>query len=77
MLSARGYGQWHRDKKDMGHAGPRLIVFILGGMCYSETRCAYEVTEAFKGTRKFEVLIGSSHIMTPENFLKNLRELSN
>ncbi|XP_075240718.1 syntaxin-binding protein 1-like isoform X2 [Convolutriloba macropyga] len=75
--SARGYGQWHRDKKDMGHAGPRLIVFILGGMCYSETRCAYEVTEAFKGTRKFEVLIGSSHIMTPENFLKNLRELSN
>lgn len=71
--SAR-YGQWHRDKGQQAVKNvPRLIVFIIGGCSFSEIRCAYEVTNQVKN---WEVIIGSSHILTPEDFLTNLQNLS-
>ncbi|XP_050429019.1 protein ROP isoform X2 [Adelges cooleyi] len=71
--SAR-YGHWHKDKgQQLIKNVPRVIVFVIGGVSFSEIRCAYEVTNQFKN---WEVIIGSSHILTPEDFLNNLSALS-
>ncbi|XP_048586949.1 syntaxin-binding protein 1 [Nematostella vectensis] len=54
---------------------PRLIVFIVGGVTYSETRSAYEVSRASAGRQEWEVLIGSDQITTPQAYLDKLRNL--
>ncbi|CAG0891317.1 unnamed protein product [Darwinula stevensoni] len=71
-VSAR-YGQWHREKTQTSVKNvPRLIIFIVGGVTFSEMRSAYEITNAYKN---WEVIIGSTQILTPADFLKNLKEL--
>ncbi len=50
------YGHWHKDKNSLNIKNvPRLIVFVIGGLTYSEMRAAYEVTN---NSKNWEVIIG-------------------
>jgi syntaxin-binding protein 1 len=51
--------------------GPRIIVFIAGGMTHAEMRTAYEIGQAHQRV----VFIGSTHIITPKLFLRDLSQL--
>ena len=58
------YGRWHKDKADQGSRKiPRIIIFVVGGISWSEARVAYEVT---KERHNWEVIIGkillASHV---------------
>jgi len=68
------YGRWHKDKADQGSRKiPRIIIFVVGGISWSEARVAYEVT---KERNNWEVIIGGdSEVLTPEVFLKNVAKM--
>ncbi|XP_057285107.1 syntaxin-binding protein 3 [Pezoporus wallicus] len=59
--------------KDERRSSARLIIFVIGGITYSEMRSAYEVSQAYKSC---EVVIGSTHILTPKRLLDEVKSLS-
>ncbi|XP_015724886.1 syntaxin-binding protein 3 isoform X3 [Coturnix japonica] len=59
--------------QDERRSNARLIIFVIGGITYSEMRSAYEVSQAHKSC---EVIIGSTHILTPRRLLDEVKSLN-
>ncbi|KAL1917572.1 uncharacterized protein VTP21DRAFT_3965 [Calcarisporiella thermophila] len=61
---------WHKKSEENRLSG-RIIVFIAGGLTFSEIRTAYEIFRQYDR----EVIIGSTHTITPKEFVKDMRYL--
>ncbi|RKO88418.1 Sec1-like protein [Blyttiomyces helicus] len=60
-----------KEEEDLRGNGSRVIVFFVGGITFPEIRTAYEITKGLKR----EIVVGSTHLLTPSIFLEGLREL--
>lgn len=71
--SARRAGGGHNKfaGKKQVYSGSRTIVFIAGGLSYIEMRVAYD--DMHKHSK--EVIIGGTHLITPELYLEELKSL--
>ena len=69
---------WHRSRTTTANTPStssnrqRLIIFIAGGITYSEMRSAYEISAAHQK----EVIIGGTSILKPNEFLQDLSDLA-
>lgn len=62
---------WQKKTNETQEKLPKNIIFIIGGMTYSEMRTIYEISAA---TKK-EFVLGSTHIMNPSSFIEDLKIL--
>lgn len=65
---------WHRAPKAAQATEvvrPRVIVFVFGGMTYSEIREAYQLSAVLNK----DIYIGSTHTITPRHFVDDLKVL--
>lgn len=63
---------WARTKSTPAGPKQRIIVFVAGGATYSESRVCYELSESFSK----DVLLVTSHMLTPSLFLRQVGDLS-
>ena len=71
-----GGNDWKREEKDAGGVAgadrrPRFLIFVIGGLTFSEMRSAYEVAEQHKAN----VYIGSSNTLNASEFIVELSGL--
>jgi syntaxin-binding protein 1 len=64
---------WHKasSQRTNTEGRQRYVIFVAGGVTYSEIRQAYTLSQALGK----DIYIGSTHIITPESFLKDLKSL--
>jgi hypothetical protein len=62
-----------RQKTKVKTPSRRLIVYIIGGVCYSEIRSIHEIMDH---NSEVEIFIGGTHITTPREFIQDLANLS-
>jgi len=51
---------------------PLFIVFVLGGITYSEIRSAYEIAKQ----KNVKLIVGSTNILIPADYIRQLADLS-
>ena len=61
----------NKEETDLRRNGPRIILFSLGGMTFSEMRSAYELTR----DEQREVLVGSTFVYSPQQFIDVLKNV--
>lgn len=69
--SVRTFGansRWGNTKQDVQYDGGRYLVFVAGGISYAETRTGYELI----GQHKKEVILGSTCLMGPEQYMDSV-----
>lgn len=71
--SLRKHEKGRLGKQPATFSGGRSLVFVAGGVTYSELRAAYEVMEQHKK----EVVIGGTSYLTPNAYIKLLRAVKN
>lgn len=64
--------KWARTRSTPAGPKQRIIVFVAGGATYSESRVCYELSESFSK----DVLLVTSHMLTPSLFLRQVGDLS-
>ena len=62
---------WARSRSYGEQPKQRIIVFLAGGATYSESKACYEVSHAFSR----DVFLVTSHMLTPNMFMKQLGQL--
>ncbi|KAJ3787586.1 Sec1-like snare protein [Lentinula aff. detonsa] len=64
---------WHRAARPSAAVEnrPRILVFMAGGMTYSELREVYQLSNSLNK----DIYIGSTHIATPRQFVDDLKVL--
>lgn len=60
-----------KEEEEVVMVGPRLILFMVGGMTYSEMRSGYEITNAYHK----EVLVGGTAVLTPQRYIAALKKM--
>ncbi|KAL9116720.1 MAG: hypothetical protein Q9187_006752, partial [Circinaria calcarea] len=63
---------WARTRPSAMEPRQRIIVFIAGGATHSESRACYEVSRTFSK----DIYLVTSHMLTPNLFLRQVRDLS-
>lgn len=63
---------WARTRPSAMEPRQRIIVFIAGGATYSESRACYELSRTFSK----DIYLATSHMLTPNLFLRQVRDLS-
>jgi len=53
------------------YSGSKLIVFVIGGMTYSEMRSIYEISSYYKKN----IYLGSTGILLPKDFVEDVQSL--
>jgi len=61
---------WRKPKKQKEDNRPVYIVFVLGGVTFSEMRLIYSMPE------KANIIIGSTDILNPARFIRGMADLS-
>jgi syntaxin-binding protein 1 len=60
-----------KEKQETTLSGPRVIVFVIGGVTFSEIRAMGELMEAHHR----EIIIGSNRLLRPHEFIEDLKAL--